>query len=187
LAKQSRAYSITVYAEGSAPDTGCKHANIVTEGKIDATCTTPGHTGAVKCNDCGEVLDAGDTITALGHADANNDKICDVCDTKIGNSSATSHVYAAWVVIRPATCTEAGLERRDCDHCSEYETREIPATGHTDQNGDNTCDVCEESIHECGEVSGLKAFINMIINFFRRLLGQPELCPCGETFIEKKK
>ena len=31
------------------------------------------------------------------------------------------------------------------------------------------------------------AFINAIINFFRKLFGQPELCPCGETFIEKKK
>ena len=186
LAKQSRAYSITVYAEGSAPDTGCKHANYKTEGKIDATCTAEGHTGTIKCLDCGEILDAGEVVAALGHADANSDKICDTCGKQIGTPS-TSHVYGAWVVIRTATCTEAGLERRDCDHCSEYETREIPATGHTDGNGDNTCDVCEESIHDCGEVSPIKALINAIINFFRKLFGQPELCPCGETFIEKKK
>ena len=187
LSAQARAYSITVYAAGAAaPDTGCKHANYKTEGKIDATCTAEGHTGTIKCLDCGEILDAGEVVAALGHADANSDKICDTCGKQIGTPS-TSHVYGAWVVIRPATCTDAGLERRDCNDCSEYETREIPAIGHTDQNGDNTCDVCEESIHTCGNVSPIKALINAIINFFRKLFGQPELCPCGETFIEKKK
>ena len=188
LAKQSRAYSITVYAAGAtAPDSGCKHANLKTEGKSDATCTTAGHTGTIKCLDCGEVLDAGEAIAALGHADADNNKTCDVCGVQIGSSSSSVHVYAAWVTIRNATCTEAGLERRDCDHCSEYETREIPATGHTDENGDNTCDVCEENTHTCKEVTGFKAFWNAIVNFFRRIFGQPELCPCGETVIEKKE
>ena len=40
--------------------------------------------------------------------------------------------------------------------------------------------------HVCKEVSGFQAFINKIINFFRRLFGQPELCPCGEVILEKK-
>ena len=39
--------------------------------------------------------------------------------------------------------------------------------------------------HVCQEVSGWKAFWNSIANFFRRLFGQPELCPCGEV-IQKK-
>ena len=40
--------------------------------------------------------------------------------------------------------------------------------------------------HVCKEVSGWKSFWNSIMNFFRRLFGQPELCTCGEI-IEKKK
>ena len=190
LAKQSRAYSITVYTDGSqsTPSTpqACTHASTTTIGATEATCTTNGFSGQKVCTQCNTILDEGKVIEALGHTDANNDKICDVCGKQTGSAS-TAHVYGAWVVIRTATCTDAGLERRDCDHCSEYETRDIPAIGHTDQNGDNTCDVCEESIHTCGEVSPIKALINAIINFFRRLFGQPELCPCGETFIEKKK
>jgi len=43
----------------------------------------------------------------------------------------------------------------------------------------------EEEEHVCKEVSGWKAFWNSIMNFFRRLFGQPELCKCGET-IKKK-
>ena len=43
-----------------------------------------------------------------------------------------------------------------------------------------------EDEHVCKEVSGWKAFWNSIVNFFRRLFGQPELCECGET-IKKKR
>ena len=102
------------------------------------------------------------------------------------------------------------MERKDCDNCTAYETREIAALGHKDENGDKTCDICgeqeapekgdetekeevEEDVenekteeHVCGEVSGFKAFINKIINFFRKLFGQPELCPCGKVVLEKK-
>ena len=190
LAKQSRAYSITVYTDGSqsSPSTpqACTHTSTTTIGATEATCTTNGFSGKKICTQCNTILDEGKVIEALGHTDANGDKTCDVCG-KQTNSSSAGHVYAAWVTVRKATCTEAGLERRDCDHCSEYETREIPATGHNDTDGDNVCDVCEESTHTCKEVSGFKAFLNMIINFFRKLFGQPELCPCGETVLDKKK
>ena len=40
--------------------------------------------------------------------------------------------------------------------------------------------------HTCEEVGVFAAFWNAIVNFFRRLFGQPEICTCGEI-IEKKK
>ena len=43
----------------------------------------------------------------------------------------------------------------------------------------------QEEEHVCKEVSGWKAFWNKVMNFFRKLFGQPELCECGET-IKKK-
>ena len=43
----------------------------------------------------------------------------------------------------------------------------------------------EEEEHVCENVTGWKAFWNSIMNFFRRLFGQPELCDCGET-VKKK-
>ena len=183
LAKQSRAYSITVYAENQEPDTQeCTHANTTIEGAIEATCSSEGCTGTVSCLDCGAVLAENEVVPA------------------------TDHVFAAWVVIRTPNCTVDGLERRDCDNCTHYETTKTPASGHIDEDSNEICDVCEEMIkntpttpetpddgntneneqHVCGEVGGFKAFINAIINFFRRLLGQPELCPCGEIILEKK-
>ena len=47
---------------------------------------------------------------------------------------------------------------------------------------DNTT---EEEKHVCEEVNGFQKFINAILNFFRRLFGQPELCPCGKTTIKE--
>ena len=201
LAKQSRAYSITVYAEvASQPEETtpeqttpevtppedtpeleqCKHTNTTVEGAKEATCATEGNTGSTVCADCGVVLTEGKEI------------------------AKTEHVMADWVQIRVATCTTEGLERSDCDNCTYYETKTSAALGHNDADKDGICDTCNEEIvlppeqpenpensnsqdHVCKEVTPFQAFINAIINFFRRLLGQPELCACGETILVKKE
>ena len=201
LVKQSRAYSITVYAEvASQPEETtpeqttpevtppedtpeleqCKHTNTTVEGAKEATCATEGNTGSTVCADCGLVLTEGKEI------------------------AKTEHVMADWVQIRVATCTTEGLERSDCDNCTYYETKTSAALGHNDADKDGVCDTCNEEIvlppeqpenpensnsqdHVCKEVTPFQAFINAIINFFRRLLGQPELCACGETILVKKE
>lgn len=209
LSAQSRAYSITVYTEGSQsqpsnPPQQCTHANTTVVGATSATCTTNGYSGNTVCQQCNAIVSQGKVINALGHTDANNDKTCDTCGTQIGSTSTDGHIYAAWVVIIKPTCTNAGLERRDCDHCSDYETREIAALGHTDADSDNLCDTCKEELkkdeeatpeapeaeekaeHTCEEVSGWKKFWNSIMNFFRRLFGKPELCTCGEVINKEE-
>ena len=201
LVKQSRAYSITVYAEvASQPEETtpeqttpevtppedtpeleqCKHTNTTVEGAKEATCATEGNTGSTVCADCGVVLTEGKEI------------------------AKTEHVMADWVQIRVATCTTEGLERSDCDNCTYYETKTSAALGHNDADKDGVCDTCNEEIvlppeqpensensnsqdHVCKEVTPFQAFINAIINFFRRLLGQPELCACGETILVKEE
>ena len=100
-----------------------------------------------------------------------------------------------WTQIRKPNCTTDGLDRRDCNNCTHYETKNVAALGHDDANNDEICDTCGEEAtnlsadeeHVCKEVSGFQAFINSIINFFRRLFGQPELCACGETILVKKE
>ena len=215
LVKQSRAYSITVYAEvevqpeettpeettpevttpevttpeETTPEVTtpeeitpeepekCKHTNTTVEGATEATCATVGNTGSTVCADCGKVLAEGKEITK------------------------TEHAMADWVQIRAAACTTEGLERSDCDNCTYYETKTSVALGHKDADNDEICDTCNEEIvsipeqpedsdgekHVCKEVTPFQAFINAIINFFRRLMGQPELCSCGETFIKKEQ
>ena len=193
LVKQSRAYSITVYAEvASQPEETtpeettpevtapeettpeettpeqCKHTNTTVEGAKEATCATTGHTGATVCADCGKTIDAGKEIPAA------------------------EHVYADWVQVIAPGCTTEGLDRSDCDNCTHYETKAVEALGHNDADNDEICDTCGKNAteidseeHVCEGVTPFQAFINAIINFFRRLLGQPELCPCGETILTK--
>lgn len=193
LVKQSRAYSITVYAEvASQPEETtpevttpeetipeettpeettpeqCKHTNTTVEGAKEATCATTGHTGATVCADCGKTIDAGKEIPAA------------------------EHVYADWVQVIAPGCTTEGLERSDCDNCTHYETKAVEALGHNDADNDEICDTCGKNAteidseeHVCEGVTPFQAFINSIINFFRRLFGQPELCPCGETILTK--
>ena len=205
LVKQARANSITVYAKPAT--TACEHINYTTGGAIAATCTSEGRTGTTYCTDCGELLEADSAIPALGHKEIayeGKDSTCSekgwkayiICErcgyTTYEELPGTDHAFGKWTRIKAPTCIEAGMERRDCDNCICYETREIAALDHKDENADNVCDTCNEQMqpeaeeHVCKEVSAFQAFINKIINFFRKLFGMPELCPCGEVILEKE-
>ena len=127
LAKQSRAYSITVYAEGQAqpPQQECQHTSTTVEGAKAATCTTAGFTGNTVCTACGETVAQGKTIAATGHS------------------------FGEWKTTTEATCTTTGEERRNCNNCQHFETKEIAVLGHNDANSDGLCDRCNEKIGEC--------------------------------------
>ena len=45
------------------------------------------------------------------------------------------HSFGEWEVVTPATCTEAGEERRVCSGCDEAETRTLPAIEHNYEGG----------------------------------------------------
>ena len=48
-----------------------------------------------------------------------------ITETKLGHDMGT------WTVVLNATCTEPGLQRKDCSRCDHYETEEIPLNGHS--------------------------------------------------------
>ena len=62
------------------------------------------------------------------------------------------HKYGDWATTKPATCLEAGEQERVCD-CGDKQTKEIPATGHTFDNGvvtkAATCSVPGEKTFTC--------------------------------------
>ena len=69
---------------------------------VEPTCTESGRTGATVCRRCGEIYEAAQEIPALGH------------------------IWGDWVVIREATTTERGEERRTCQRdASHIETRYV--------------------------------------------------------------
>ena len=91
----------------------CEHENTTTVSK-EATCTEEGYIGRVICAACGEVLEAGETITATGHK----------YETKV----------------TAPTCTEAGYTVHTCACGDSYTDNEVEATGHNYVDG--TCSAC---------------------------------------------
>ena len=82
------------------------------------------------------------------------------------------------------TATAAPSEVQIIPTGKEKPPVESPETPDEDKS-QNDDTIIENEEHICGKVSGWKRFWNNFINFFRRLFGQPELCPCGEV-IKKK-
>ena len=71
-----------------------------------ATCTENGLTDGSICGVCGIVLDTQQSLPALGHD------------------------WGEWITLTDATCTDEGLQVRNCARCGQQETQTIPATGH---------------------------------------------------------
>jgi hypothetical protein len=46
--------------------------------------------------------------------------------------NAIGHTWGVWSQTKAPNCTDKGEERRDCDVCDCYETREVNANGHTE-------------------------------------------------------
>ncbi len=91
----------------------------------------------------------------------------------------------------PANCVATGLTSGEiCADCGEKLTAQIKiaALGHTDQNGDNHCDICSTVINEAIETcdhmchkSGFMGFIWKIVRLFWMVFDMNPVCECGEA------
>ncbi|MBQ3100509.1 MAG: S-layer homology domain-containing protein [Clostridia bacterium] len=55
----------------------------------------------------------------------------DTCTVTVPYScQILGHVWSSWIVAKPATCDETGMQGRACTVCFTYESDVIPATGH---------------------------------------------------------
>ena len=50
--------------------------------------------------------------------------------TKDNVCSGIGHTFDIWRELEAPNCTKGGTERRDCEYCDHYQTREIKAKGH---------------------------------------------------------
>ncbi|WP_166078676.1 hypothetical protein [Xiamenia xianingshaonis] len=120
----------------------CAHSGTpkTTLGYYPATCGDDGYAGTTYCKFCKEVASFGATIPATGQ-----------------------HAYGEWTVTKEATEFEPGEQERACSVCSEKETEEVPALGHTPSEGWQSdesdhwkvCEGCgaelERALHDFGE------------------------------------
>ena len=126
------------------------------ESVVNATCTADGsYQSVVRCTRCGEVLSSETVvIPAAGHvagepvqenvvnatceAGGSYDLVryCTVCNAEVSRETVTTeaigHNWGDWVVTKPATEAEEGIETRTCLNDSTHiETRPIEKLSHT--------------------------------------------------------
>lgn len=96
--------------------TPCDHAETELKDKKNPTCTAAGHTGILVCCLCGEVLDEGSVIPALGHK-FGEDGLCTVCGVsnvpKTGDTSNMLLWIGLMVVSAVALVTVTGIRRKE--------------------------------------------------------------------------
>ena len=78
----------------------------VTDAAVPAACTVAGLTEGSHCSRCNTVLEAQETVPALGHD------------------------YGSYVTTTPPTCTATGIETATCTRCDAETSRTVAALGH---------------------------------------------------------
>lgn len=163
------------YYENENPYTIEHIHNMVFNERNYTSCLEQGTKTHWRCSGCGCIYADGEGHTLITDVRA------------LVHSPSNDHNYEDWVQSTAPNCEKEGVERRDCTNCDKCETRNIPALGHkwTEEDHYKVCEFCDEMIelekdHSKCEASLFKTIINIIINFFRSLLGLPEKCVCGE-------
>lgn len=147
----------------------------VTDKAVEADCLTDGKTEGTHCSVCGAVIQAQETVPALGHdftgaytsdgtghwhtctrCDAAGEKethtyntaTCDEaanCTVCGYEKAAGEHIWNEGEVTKAATCTEAGVKTYTCTVCKATKTEEIAATGHTEVIDPAVAPTCTET------------------------------------------
>ncbi len=122
----------------------CAHSSTEVRNRKDATCTDKGYTGDTYCKVCGEKLSTGTDVAATGHKDTNKDQRCDVCGADLSCPHERTRVSGK----KDATCTKDGYTGDEvCEDCGQtVKTGQTVPADHKDENNDDRCDVCDESL-----------------------------------------
>ncbi len=168
-------------------DHSIENLTLVAE-RVDSTCKEFGKEAVYECAECGYSI-GGEQIAKKNHEwgawtqttapkceeKGVETRTCGTCGTpETKDVAATGHVtWSAWTVAAAPACEIKGTEARTCS-CGITETREIPATGHPDADGNKICDTCGHDWNEYEEednsfIGKIKAFFQKIIDWFKSL------------------
>ncbi len=177
----------------------CANCSDVYTEEIVALGHTPGATATCTedqtCTVCGDVLTEklGHDYAAVVTAPTCTEKgyttnTCTVCgDSYVSDEvKADGHDYAA--VVTPPTCEKDGYTTYTCTVCEHSYTADYVSGEHTDADGDEYCDHCDEYIEKedpsakCSHLchnTGIMGIFWKIIRFFFKLFKINPVCTCG--------
>ena len=120
-----------------------KAATCTEKGEIVYTCTVCKESKTEELAALGHQSDAG-TVTKAATCTEPGIKTytCTVCGEVVRTETlpALAHTWDAGTVTKAATCTDAGVMTNTCTVCGAKRTTEIPARGHSYENG--VCKTC---------------------------------------------
>ena len=127
--------------EGSVTPTpvpGCAHENVVLSGKKSPTCTEKGYTGDHICLSCGEIIEKGEDIAALGHKTVVKNAKDPTCTEKGYSGDQVCTVCGDTVA--------KGNEIDALGHKTELKNTKAPTCDEEGYTGDQVCSVCGETV-----------------------------------------
>ncbi len=128
-------------ADGGTSDIPATGHTPVADPAVEADCTDSGLSAGSHCSSCGKVLEAQQTVLALGHDWSSNNGICANCDME----HACDVEMAQRIPGRDPDCTNDGrTDEFCCNVCGKtlVEAEILPAMGHDWSNYDGQCRVC---------------------------------------------
>ena len=184
----------------------CNHKVTCKRISVEPSCNNKGRTGDIYCQYCGSFISKGmilpvmecdmtewktineATCTTAG-LEQRSCKNCNKEETRI--ITAKEHNWLQWnynVVTRwSATCTTDEQILIQCWDCNE--TKEIvyegTAKGHSDNNNDGYCDLCNELLDFTKTCScnchkgGISGFFFKLVLFFQKIFKINRVCSCG--------
>ena len=144
--------------EGGEEIPALEHDMKETSAKVEPKCEVAGKEAVYTCaHGCGKT-EGGEEIPALEHNYATETERKDATCTEKGyvinacicgktdrtELETIDHSYTS--AVTEPTCTEKGYTTYTCVCGDAYIEDEVAPTGHTDENGDNFCDICENQI-----------------------------------------
>ena len=114
----------------------CDHISTEVRNAVDATCTEDGYTGDLCCTDCGELIEEGFIILAIGHDFVEG--ICLNCGAESTEIDPCTHGNTELRNVIDPTCTEDGYSGDSyCTDCGELvaEGFAVSAFGHNFVDG----------------------------------------------------
>lgn len=129
----------------------CQHKNTTTKNEIKATCTTPGYSGDVYCNDCKKTIKRGEAVPKIDHdfGANNSEAVCKLCGAQNPNiSQDCKHQNKETQNKKAPTCKDEGYTGDICcKDCGKVIIKgsAIPKTNNHDfgeNKNENTCRIC---------------------------------------------
>ena len=101
-----------------------------------------------------------DAYYPAGNATWTEDALQNYGGTLTWHALCEDHSFGKWTPVVPATCTETGIEERECRDCGWTETRVSEPTGHIWDEGTEIEGEMVYTCYVCGETTGEAPFVN---------------------------